>query len=199
MSKRLDEMIMDTGQPYNDGAGITVGCFWALDFIKHFGRVQTGANISVAMHSYLTAIIGSKWYIYQKNHGYEWKIGQHELISACLFHDIQESFVGDTWRPVKVDAVREQEREVHAAIMEFVDAKVELSDETRRQMKNIDNCSQFVELVRYLEISPGHQVFTRIANAMAKDLMDAKMDDFCLNVLNLGKHPVAVRLLNGVL
>ena len=191
--KRIDEQIMDTGKEYDGGKGLTAGCFYALDFIKHYGRAQTGFNISVAMHSYLTAMIGSKWYKFKEKQGHNWGINQGDFVTACLFHDICEAFVGDTWRPVKTPEVREQEHRIHEDVMKFldIDTKVDVAS----QVKSVDTCAQFVELVRYLEISPNHAVFTRIARDMATDVTAREMKYFCLEDLRMGDHPVAVSLL----
>jgi 5'-deoxynucleotidase YfbR-like HD superfamily hydrolase len=186
---------MDTGKRYNGGEGLTAGCFYALDFIRHYGRVQTGSNISVAMHSYQTAIIGSKWYKFQEDQGYQWEINQGDFTTACLFHDISEAFVGDTWRPVKTPEVKEQENRVHEDVMKYLNIDTKVDTEVAIQVKSVDTCAQFVELVRYLEISPNHAVFTRIARDMATDVTDRGMRDFVLNDLRMKDHPVAVSLI----
>jgi 5'-deoxynucleotidase YfbR-like HD superfamily hydrolase len=194
MRTRLDDTVLDTGQCYNNGDGLTIGCFYALDFVKHFGRVQTGSNISIAMHSYLAAMIGSAWYTYTKNDK-NWSISQHEFTTLCLFHDVAEALVGDVWRPAKTKEVRDQEEKVHNAIMKFITIDTKIANEFKHEQEKIDNCAQFVELIRYLEISPGHKVFTEIGTQMAKTMVTEGMEDFCLINLGLSEHEIAVALL----
>lgn len=199
MSDKISAMIMDTGEKYNDGEGITIGTFWALDFVKHYGRVQTGANISIAMHSYLAAMIADSWYTYQKNTGYKWPISQAEFSRLVFYHDCAEAYVGDVWQPAKTPEFKELENRVHEKIMDFITVPMIETDELHIERKKVDNCAQFVELVRYLEISPDHKVFTEIALQMARTIVSNKMDDFCLKTLKLEKHEVAVNLLRATI
>lgn len=192
---KLDDLILDHGSCYNGGDGLTIGSYYALDFVKHYGRVQTGSNISVAMHSYQAAMIGAKWWSWNEQ-GLEWGMTQHEFTTHCLFHDACEAIVGDVWRPVKTKEVKAQEDLVQGHIMKFLEMPADLSPEIHKEITCVDNCAQFCELVRYLEISPGHLVFTAIGASQARILIAAGMYDFCLDSLGLGKHPVAAKLLS---
>lgn len=199
MSEKIDAMIMDTGEKYNNGDGITIATFWGLDFVKHYGRVQTGANISIAMHSYLAAMIADSWYDYHKNDGYEWSISQAEFSRLVLYHDAAEAYVGDVWRPAKTPEFKELEDKVYSKIMEFIKVPLLENETLKIERKKVDNCAQFVELVRYLEISPAHKVFTEIALQMARTIVTNGMADFCLKTLRLEKHEVAVNLLRATI
>lgn len=193
---KIDNMILDHGGPYDGGDGLTIGCFYAIDSIKHFGRAQTGANISVAMHSLQTAMIGSIWFKWQLAKGYSWPITQTEFITLCTLHDTSEALVGDVWRPVKTKEMEDQEKKVQTQIMNFLNLGIDVDINTKAEMKKVDNAAQFCELVHYLEISPGHLVFSSIGAAQARIMVTSSMVEFCLNSLGLGKHPVAIRLLS---
>ncbi|MEM3000664.1 MAG: YfbR-like 5'-deoxynucleotidase [Candidatus Nitrosocaldus sp.] len=196
INHKIDSTILDHGGLYNDGDGLTIGCFYALDSIRHFGRIHSGVNISIAMHSIQAAMIGAKWYNWQATRGFKWSLSQCEFVVLCTMHDLSEAIVGDVWRPAKTEESEEQEKLVHSRIMQFLELNINSDQMVTAELKKVDNAAQFCELVHYLEMSPNHPGLSSIGVSQARIIIQSEMDGFCMKALGLEKHPVAVRLIS---